>query len=1214
MKRSLTDKLAFVTAPSLVKLGTIQNTIPDLQRILALPRRIPYVCERDENGLYPAATQALIEVETEKFSRTPGGKRLSCGCRPRKIIYGADGTLTIFRVLPENYPPEPPVRTSKAEFVKDCNALVDGALIRKVSEMQPGQEIDVPAVDGELGNDCIVELAPAQAWFLREAAQEGGVVGFCGVGSGKCLHGDSEIFDLQAGRRRLVRESGTLSVSTLNGSEITSRPAAAFASGQKYCCRLVIADGSELRLSLDHQVLTQRGWVQAHELTTQDFVCVPTKFPQPEQETVATDEEIAMVAFLLADGGCSQRSVFFTNETPSVIEEFKRLAPIVANGLVEILPQKSKARAFRLIGSHDRKNHKGGSDGTGFRKKWGLYGLSKEKRVKAEIWGLPKTQIALFINRFWACDGHISKLELECTLASEKLIDDLRFLLLRIGVRSRKRFKLARCEGSEFTAWRISISGADALTFLNVVGDVLGKEEACQRLRDRLTRTKRNTNFDIVPIGRPELYEICDELEMPRGTGRRKKGQLKRPSDRTDLIRGYFKATAGQYVSRERFVAFCEKYRYQGKYKHLGSADVAWERVVSVDEIGLQDVFDLTVPDTKNFVANGMIVHNSIAFLLSALLFSDSRLAVLLIEPKQRQHYKSEYIRLREHFRVSSIVSDVDIPSSTVPGTTPLHLISYSVLSRTDNSDMLDIKRPDVLMLDEAHRACGTSAINRRVKRYVTSQIRAREESIARGEPVRDRAVRLLDASGTLEVKSINDTQMLCAYSLGTGSPVPLDPNEAEAWSAVIDNSYSPDRKSATARALHHHFGNGYVETDETAIETLLFDPPEKDLREGYQKWRSETPGIISATASDINASLYLGKFELPKMPKVVADALTKVRVNWERPDGEEFIEKIEQLACAKNVACGFYPYWAFPKHPCTCPPDRTKGRSDNWCEQCCLIDDWYLHRKNYNRALRKRLELGEVRLDSPALCEEAARRAWALPVRDVETYCATCFEEKKGEIVKWPCLEPGHLPAWHEDTWPGWEAIMNRVEYEERVKWIGCECVGTCKGCAVSKDPDTHPGYWLAREMAKWGKKNKGVIWFQSVALGRKISELSGLPYFNGGPGGEARLRAEKGNRSIICSISAHGAGTNGLQELFDEQVVAEVPPSNATTHGWEQIFGRLHRRGQKSDEVSTLAALPSWEFLDALRKAIDGARFNYHMTGNRQKLLLADIDIPEL
>jgi len=384
-KRSLSDKLFAVAPPSVIKPGVVVNTIPDLQRILALPRRPPFVCERNPvTKQYPAATQALIEIETQKFSRGP---RISCGCRPRILKLGRDGALTIFRRLPEKRLPEPPIRTTQAAFAADNNTLADTDVRNQVLAMRPGDELHLPAVDGEHGHDCIVELSPAQAWFLREAAQEGGAVGFLGVGSGK-----------------------------------------------------------------------------------------------------------------------------------------------------------------------------------------------------------------------------------------------------------------------------------------------------------------------------------------------------------------------------------------------------------------------------------------SIALLLMPLLFTDARLAVLLIEPKQRHHYRSEYIKLREHFRVSSIVCDVEVPRSTVPGTVPLHLVSYSVLSRTENSDMLDRLKPDVLGLDEAHRACGKSAINRRVKRYVTGQIRAREEAMSRGEPVRERAVRLLDASGTLEVKSVNDTQMLCAFSLGQGSPVPIDPNEAEAWSAVMDISYQPDRKSATSKALHRVFGKGYIE------------------------------------------------------------------------------------------------------------------------------------------------------------------------------------------------------------------------------------------------------------------------------------------------------------------------------------------------------------------------------------------------------------------
>ena len=770
--KTLSERLRYVAPPSVVESG-VENTIPDLQRILQLPRREPYICERDASGNYPARTQALIEVETAKFGR---GQRISCGCRPRKLVLGHDGALTVFRTLPEEMTPEPPVRTTVAAFVADNNTLAERDIVDKAVAMVPGQEIELPAADKD-GHPCITELSPAQAWFLREAAQEGGAVGFLGVGTGK-----------------------------------------------------------------------------------------------------------------------------------------------------------------------------------------------------------------------------------------------------------------------------------------------------------------------------------------------------------------------------------------------------------------------------------------SLIFLLAPLLFSDARLAVLLIEPKQRQHYRSQYLRLREHFRVSSISSDAI--NAIVPGTVPVHLVSYSILSRTENSDMLDRLKPDILLGDEFHRAAGTSAINKRVKRYARTCIRERQERISQGLPVRARALRLLCGSGTLEVESINDTQMICAFALGTTSPLPLDTNEAEAWSNVIDLSYKPDRKSATARALHRHFGKGFV-AENAPVEELLFAPPEKDLREGFQKWRSQTPGIITATSSDVNAAHYFSELKSPEMPQVVKEALKNVRVDWKRPDGEELVEIVQKLACAKNVSCGFYPYWAFPKHPCACPSDRTSTRSLNWCPNCVLIDDWYARRKVFSKAKRSRLQRGEIQLDTEKLCEDAARRAWALPDIGIEVFCATCSEANKE--VHWPCTEPGHLPAWREESWPAWSEIEHKVEYEERVKWLGHDSL-------ESQNPDTHPGYYLARYLADWGRKHKGVIWFQSVPLGRKIAELGELPYFNGGPGGEERLRAEKGKRSIVCSISAHGQGTDGLQEIFDTQVFAEVPSSNAKKTGLEQVLGRIHRRGQKSPEVQTFVVMPSTEFRDSLRKAIQKAEYNWQMTKNLPKILSADLDIDDL
>ena len=44
----------------------------------------------------------------------------------------------------------------------------------------------------------------------------------------------------------------------------------------------------------------------------------------------------------------------------------------------------------------------------------------------------------------------------------------------------------------------------------------------------------------------------------------------------------------------------------------LATNDVLWDEIVSVESMGMQDVYDATVAGRHNFVANGIAVHNSI--------------------------------------------------------------------------------------------------------------------------------------------------------------------------------------------------------------------------------------------------------------------------------------------------------------------------------------------------------------------------------------------------------------------------------------------------------------------------------------------------------------------------------------------------------------------------------------------------------------------------
>lgn len=505
---------------------------------------------------------------------------------------------------------------------------------------------------------------------------------------------------------------------------------------------------------------------------------------------------------------------------------------------------------------------------------------------------------------------------------------------------------------------------------------------------------------------------------------------------------------------------------------------------------------------------------------------------VALIKPDQRIHYKRAYLRAREHFRVPSIVFDDGSGSTVVRGAPVLHVVPYSFLSNKKQTQFLERLDADGFLFDEMHLLGNKeSARTMRVLRCLSS----REDKIVAGW------------SGSTIKKSIKDCAHLAAHMLGLNSPYPIPAEEVEAWSAVMDPSVRfPDRTSSIAHALREAFGTR-KHLDSALFQSGLIS--DGGIREGFRDRVVQTPGVVSTRSSSIACSITIRERKAPPMPEAVREQLTRARAGT-RPDGEELADQLDIVACSREVCAGFYTYWAFPK---ATEEERAEGG---------LVDQWFEARKAFYKELREKLRAGEPHLDSRALCEEAAARAW-----QADRYA-------------------GDLPVWPAASWPAWAAIEPRVEPSPKWRWIDD---------------------YLARDAAAWALEHRGIVWCQSRAFALKVAEISGLPYCGGGPNAEERILAEDGTRSIVASIKAHGTGRDGLQHKFAKQLVAEIPASG---DGWEQLIGRLAREGQPEDTVETWVYQHEAEFRDALRQAIRYAEFIEATTPNRQALLAADME----
>ncbi|MFO8116326.1 MAG: LAGLIDADG family homing endonuclease [Halorubrum sp.] len=72
----------------------------------------------------------------------------------------------------------------------------------------------------------------------------------------------------------------------------------------------------------------------------------------------------------------------------------------------------------------------------------------------------------------------------------------------------------------------------------------------------------------------------------------------------------------GQNPSRSRAKAIVDSLdlgAIGGDVEEVADADLVWDEVVDAEHTGKKEVFDLTVPDTHNFLGNGIVTHNTAA-------------------------------------------------------------------------------------------------------------------------------------------------------------------------------------------------------------------------------------------------------------------------------------------------------------------------------------------------------------------------------------------------------------------------------------------------------------------------------------------------------------------------------------------------------------------------------------------------------------------------
>ncbi len=430
---------------------------------------------------------------------------------------------------------------------------------------------------------------------------------------GKCLTAHTLIDDPETGERLTIEECvrrQQKSVFGISAEGVVRRTVITdwIDSGVQPCYRVTTRSGRMVEVTGHHPFLTVHGWTPLHDLAVGESIAVPRAVPAFGADESWPVELVRLLAYLIAEGGLTDRSPEFTNTDPVIVEDFKRIiathfptCAIRQERITSIAAQPRTHEAQRLGG---RGAIMPPNPLTQWLKDLGLWGkLAKEKRFPVCVWRWSRRYLAEFLRALMSCDGSIylvgDRPRIEFTVASPGLAADVHHAFIRFGL-SAKYYRTSH------GAWRVEITSPEAIQRY---------QEEIGWLGEKTTRFVGFTRTVFPKHGRNVGHPPHKTWTLVRDAASQRSLSLLELARRSGETTGFgkyagYNAHANRNLPRYRLAEYA-RVMGDAHLRWIASPDIFWDTIAEITPIGEHHVYDLTVPDGENFVAQDVFVHNT---------------------------------------------------------------------------------------------------------------------------------------------------------------------------------------------------------------------------------------------------------------------------------------------------------------------------------------------------------------------------------------------------------------------------------------------------------------------------------------------------------------------------------------------------------------------------------------------------------------------------
>ncbi|QBI21294.1 hypothetical protein ER308_18095 [Egibacter rhizosphaerae] len=504
---------------------------------------------------------------------------------------------------------------------EQIEAIVDYIDEHSTIEGAPGfREEHLPVFDCAMGERSISPMGHVRMM--------GAVQPFISGAISKCVVGETlvptedglvRIEELHEGESADSFRDDVRRVASLGGEAKTD---AFYYGGTRKVQRVVLRSGHEVTGTENHRVLvggpSGLAWRYLDEIEVGEYVgtrygselwsevparldgFVPSPSYGPQKAVSLPNEMSEELAFLLgaycAEGSISRSNwtIRITNQNLEVLERvksaFESLFDVDASIVDPVdrcahvaVASKTLVELFEFLGC-----------GVG----------ASGKRIPSVVLRSPRSMVLSFLQGLWldayAAPGAMPKWAL--CVDSPELLDDVQAVLTNLGVVHSRIAK--HNEEHEKTYDEVYATGHHAARLLELVPFLEpDKATRAERVREQASDGPHNT-ADVVPgITGRELYDL-----IPAGYGDGEDGQPKSVTWR------FLLDPRTTHVSRRTLerVAAIPGVELPEWLQQVLDDGLHFSPVATVEDAGMREVYDLSVPSTHAFVGNGMVNHNTV--------------------------------------------------------------------------------------------------------------------------------------------------------------------------------------------------------------------------------------------------------------------------------------------------------------------------------------------------------------------------------------------------------------------------------------------------------------------------------------------------------------------------------------------------------------------------------------------------------------------------